>query len=229
MQSFLSWPYFCLFCHSRSDQQRDLCSYCQQALVSPINKCIQCGLALELTYDKHCGRCLKNPPMFDRVIAAMDYSQESAYLLHRFKFHQDFACGRVLANLMEEALLKVYHSNEWPELLIPVPLHYKRLYKRGFNQALSLARHLQLPIRLDYGLIKRIRHTPCQVGLSGQWRKRNLTGAFKVTKNVADKHIAILDDAITSGSTSQCIARELKLAGTKQVDVWCAIRTQKKT
>jgi ComF family protein len=151
---------------------------------------------------------------------------ESAYLLHHFKFQQRFVDGRVLAEILAQKLMLEYHDQTWPDLIVPVPLHYRRLISRGFNQASLLAKNLKLPLSINYRLVKRIRHNPRQVGLSGKLRRRNLRGAFKLTKSVQGLHIALVDDVITTGSTLQAIALELKKAGAKQVDVWCALRAQ---
>ncbi|MDO8954202.1 MAG: ComF family protein [Gammaproteobacteria bacterium] len=220
------FPYKCLLCQSRSDQRRDLCTYCQESMQPAGLRCWGCGRKVEHAENPFCGQCIKAPPAYDRVITALDYAVESAYLLHGFKFHQQFASGRVLAELLEIALCKAYQDRAWPEILLPVPLHYKRLYSRGFNQALAMARNLNVPCSIDYKALKRVRYTPRQVGLSGMRRKRNLRGAFTVNAALTGKHVALIDDVITSGSTLQAICVELKKAGVQRVDVWCAIRTQ---
>jgi ComF family protein len=89
-----------------------------------------------------------------------------------------------------------------------------------------LAKNLNLHSKIDYRLVKRVRHTPRQALLSGKHRRLNLRGAFKSTQPVDGKHIALLDDVITTGSTLHAIAGELKRAGAKQVDVWAVLRTQ---
>jgi ComF family protein len=89
-----------------------------------------------------------------------------------------------------------------------------------------LAKNLNLPVKIDHHLLKRTQHLPSQVGLSGNLRKRNLKNAFAVNKSVRDKHIAIVDDVITTGSTVQAIALQLKKAGARQVDVWAVLRAQ---
>jgi ComF family protein len=170
------FPYQCLLCKCRSDQKRDLCSYCEKQLTDYKNRCAQCGLWLEETEAGICGHCLKFPPAFERVIVASDYFPQSSYLLQQFKFHHRFAEGKVLAALLAQALKQNYQDSAWPDVIVPVPLHYKRLFSRGFNQALLLAKNLKLPIKIDYRLLKRVRHTPRQALLSGKRRRRNLKG-----------------------------------------------------
>jgi ComF family protein len=194
-------------------------------LLQAVPKCQQCGLNLPAPLSL-CGHCLKSPPAYSYVVSAMDYTEESGSLLQRFKFYYDFAAGRVLAELLAEQLEQTYQNKPWPDLIMPVPLHYKRLWRRGFNQALVLARNLKLSIPIDYKSLKRIRHTPRQVGLSGNWRKRNLAQAFAVSKNLCGQTIAILDDVITTGATVNEIAKVLLKAGAKEVVIWCVLRTQ---
>lgn len=115
-----------------------------------------------------------------------------------------------------------------PECIIPVPLHQQRLRERGFNQALELSRIIskQLNIPLNYSLCHRDKATPFQSGLSAKQRKQNLKNAFKVAKNHSYQHVAIFDDVVTTGTTVNELARQLKQSGVRTIEVWAIARTR---
>ena len=117
--------------------------------------------------------------------------------------------------------------SETIDLLVPVPLHPHRLKQRGFNQALELARPLshQLGIPLAESSCLRIRNTEPQQGLKVKARKRNLKNAFIGLSHVRGQHVAIIDDVVTTGTTTNSVARALLNAGAKACDVWCFART----
>ncbi len=113
-----------------------------------------------------------------------------------------------------------------PELIIPVPLHHARYRSRGFNQAIEISRPLSatLKIPMDNHAVKRIINTSSQSELHAKERHKNIRGAFQVKKAINAKHIAIIDDVITTGSTVTELAKVLKRAGVKRVDVWSFAR-----
>ena len=123
-----------------------------------------------------------------------------------------------------------HRKSNLPECIIPVPLHPQRLRVRGFNQALELARIIakQLNIPLNYSLCQRDKSTPFQSGLSAKQRKQNLKNAFIVTKPHAYKHVAIFDDVVTTGTTVNELAKQLKNSGVETIEVWAIARTQNK-
>jgi ComF family protein len=111
------------------------------------------------------------------------------------------------------------------ELIVPVPLHYFRLVRRGFNQSAwltaALSRSSGVPMSVD--ALKRVRATPIQGGLSAEGRRRNVQGAFRVrasrTKLVRERRILLVDDVLTTGATAEACSRVLKRAGARCVDV----------
>jgi ComF family protein len=109
------------------------------------------------------------------------------------------------------------------ELILSVPLHPRRLRQRGFNQSLLLARRVSRThsIPLDFTALRRTRHTEPQTQLSGSERQKNIRGAFEVRRPelIAEKHILLIDDVFTTGSTVQECAKVLLRADAKQVDV----------
>jgi ComF family protein len=155
------------------------------------------------------------------VHAAFTYDAACAPLLARYKFHDDLAAGRSLAELSLPALRGVPR----PEALVPVPLHRQRLRQRGHDQALGLARDwgraLRLPVLVD--ALRRERDTRPQTELDAGERRRNLDGAFRM-HSPCPRHVAVVDDVLTTGSTAAAAVHALRAAGAERVDVWVVAR-----
>ena len=173
-----------------------------------------------------CGRCLQKPPPLDRVHAAFRYGFPVDRLEQRFKFHHDLAAGRELSDAMRPMLVDALAKGERPQAIIAVPLHPKRLRRRGYNQSLELARPLSkaFAIPLLHDILHRIRDIAPQSGLGAQARLRNPRGAFAVGGGALPPHIALVDDVMTTGATLYECARTLKRAGVQRVDAWVAAR-----
>jgi ComF family protein len=145
-----------------------------------------------------------------------------AEAIHRFKYQGASHLAKVLGTFLAE-----YKDPEFPfsdfELILSVPLHPRRLRQRGFNQSLLLARRVRRrhSIPLEITALQRTRHTEPQTQLSGSERQKNIRGAFEVRRPevVAEKHILLVDDVFTTGSTVQECAKVLLRAGAQQVDV----------
>ncbi|MCW8943214.1 MAG: ComF family protein [Sedimenticola sp.] len=201
-----------------------LCRQCHNEL--PINQdcCQRCALPIADKQGNLCGQCLSStsPISFSQI--PFLYADPIDRFIGQFKFTSNLAFGRMLSQLWLD-----HHDPdlELPELLIPVPLHSHRLSERGYNQALELARpiasHFGIPI--DYTCCKRILHNTPQSGLKKQQRKRGIRGAFEVKKRPNAKHISLVDDVVTTGSTVIELARQLKKSGVERIDVWAIART----
>ncbi|MGH8182728.1 MAG: ComF family protein [Rhodanobacteraceae bacterium] len=151
------------------------------------------------------------------------YEWPLAKLEARFKFGGDLAAGRTLATLW----LASRTPTDLPQAIIPVPLHCSRLRRRGYNQALELARplarHFRIPLLRD--ALRRTRATGAQTELTAIQRRRNVRGAFAATFDGAiPEHVALLDDVFTTGATLAECVRVLKRAGAARVDVWALAR-----
>ena len=173
-----------------------------------------------------CEQCLREPPLWQSARSSYHYQSGIKVLMWNFKFHQNFASGKVLAQLWVDDLKQLLTDKTLahPQALIPVPLHWRRQMKRGFNQSEYLAEQLgcALNIKVDSAFCKRIRATRHQSHLSRPERLNNLKGAFKVSSGQTYAHIAIIDDVMTTGSTLSELARCLLHSGqVKQVSVWC--------
>ena len=218
-------PSRCLLCAATAPRGRDLCAGCLDDLPRNLVCCARCALPLAVAAPL-CGACLKREPAYASAWAPFQYGHPLNLLEARFKFRRDLAAGRVLADLLVDAA-RARTMDAWPECLLCVPLHLSRLRERGFNQALELARPLSralgLPLVADM-LVRRL-PTRAQTGLDAKARRQNLRGAFAVRADAGiPRHVAIVDDVMTTGSTLDACARVLGQAGVDRVDVWALAR-----
>jgi ComF family protein len=170
-----------------------------------------------------CGRCLSHPPAFDQTYAPFVHQGAIRHLVGSLKFGSCYKNARLLGLLLAE---HVKQTADRPELILPVPLHKARYRSRGFNQAIEIARTVANELNLPLDLNSCIRHrdTPHQTQLSAQKRRKNLKHAFSLIKPLQVRHVAILDDVMTTGSTVHELAALLKKSGVTQVDVWVCAR-----
>jgi ComF family protein len=149
-------------------------------------------------------------------------------LIQGLKYRRRLAYGRVLGELLARYLKK--RGDSLPEIIIPVPLGTRRYRERGYNQARELAlpihRALGLPLRSD--LIVRQRETLEQATLDRKRRRKNIRGAFALIGTLQARHVAIVDDVVTTGSTVTEIANLLRKAGAQRVEVWAVARAPRK-
>ena len=220
-------PRRCPLCDLRVSQSRALCQACTGDLPWLNNPCSQCGLALGKAEDSYCADCLRDPPAFDHCFAPLVYAPPLDYLIAAFKYRAQLGHGELLADLLIEYLRHCYSQQPWPTRVLPVPLHWRRRLRRGFNQSEILAYRLarQLPIKLDFASCRRLRATAAQQGQTRAQRKHSLRQAFQVQGDFSGQHVAILDDVVTTGSTVNEIAQLLRLAGAARVDIWALART----
>lgn len=226
LQNYLL-PATCVLCQTLTQRSRDLCHACEADLPWLQAACRCCGLAMPATMNSAlCGTCIKQPPPFTSTVALFHYTHPIDRLLTALKFHKQLVYARLLGELLAERV-RQHYGEQLPDCIVPVPLHIKRLRERGFNQALELARPVakELKIKLDFLSCERKKQTMAQSNLPAQQRKHNLKNAFVVKRALTAKHVAILDDVMTTGHTISELSRELQTAGIKRVDVWCCART----
>ena len=210
----------CTLCGSRSPAS--VCASCVNAL--PYVRATGCPhCAIEGPTGLICGTCLAAPRAFDRTVAAFRYAYPLDRLLQSFKFNENLA----LVNLFAEALFAaVQEKQSAPDLIVPLPLARKRLAERGFNQSALLAERVARRMGVPYiaqGLLK-IRDTPPQAGLDRAARLKNVRGAFACEQSLEGKHVAIVDDVMTTGATLSEAARSLKSSGAATVSTWVVAR-----
>lgn len=224
-------PRYCLLCRQATGGGQ-VCTGCRRDLPRCVSCCTLCALPLPTpTRDPaavRCGRCLLHPPPWDAAIAALEYRFPVDRVVCRFKFGRDLCSGELLGRELLHAVLAA--AGEMPDAIVPVPLHRTRYFSRTFNQAELLASRLgrSLEIPTLTRLLLRGRRTRAQSGLDAVARRRNIRGAFRVKRRTArssmPRHIALVDDVLTTGVTLAECTRTLKRSGVKTVCVWVAAR-----
>lgn len=225
-------PPICHICHSfiPDAEKLHICPTCRDKLPlvsSPL--CPICGIPfIGAGGDHRCAACLTNPPHFDMARAPFLYEGSIRDMIHSLKYSRLTHLRAPLALLMLARVREIM-SDHNPHLIIPVPLHRSRLRQRGFNQAVllgtAISRHLSLAMLPD--VLVRTRPTEPQIELSAAERRLNVRGAFKVNRvnHVAGKRILLLDDVMTTGSTMDECAKELKKSGADMVIAATIART----
>ena len=202
------------------------CARCAAALPHNLRACRACAMPLpSATPLSVCAHCLDEAPPQDHSWAAFRYEDPVALALVELKFRGRLAPAHLLGHLMAEALAR--RAAPLPELLIPVPLHARRLRQRGYNQSLELGREVarRLSLRLEPAAARRVRATGEQTRLDAAMRKRNVRGVFAADgARVRGRHVALLDDVITTGATVAELARTLRAAGAARIEAWAVAR-----
>lgn len=228
---WLKYEHFCQLCDERCETDQALCGSCEADLPWLDGQCSVCALPLPAS-GLTCGDCLKCPPTFDHVAVPWRFAFPVDSLITRFKHQSRWPLGRLLAEQLARHLQHAFDEGlPRPDVLLPVPLARKRLRKRGFNQAKMLADWLSpaLAIPVDVQLLQRVQDTQSQQQLDAASRRRNLRQAFHLVDQagLTGRHVAIVDDVLTTGATAEALARLLKRAGAVRVDVYCLARTPK--
>jgi ComF family protein len=216
-----------------------LCQSCREPLGGGAGLCAACWSKLSLIEPPYCARlgipftydagpgllsmeAISAPPAYDRARAAVRYDDIARALMLRFKYGDRLDLTPMMGRWMARAGRELLQE---ADALLPVPLHWRRLWARRFNQSAALARAIsdQCDLPVVDGALKRVRATPQQVGLSKAERADNVQGAFRVPaehkSEVAGRRLVLIDDVLTSGATVDTCARALLRAGAKHVDV----------
>lgn len=208
--------------------QQGICSTCYRQLPPSPVACPRCGLPAAHAHSE-CGRCLQRPPPWQALVAVGDYQPPLTQLIAQLKFHHNTALSVMLARLILLSWLEQRRRRQLirPHLVLPVPLYQRRAWQRGFNQAELLARPLAHWLASDWqpGALRRCRAASVQHQLTARARRRNLRGAFSLEIPVRGRHIALVDDVVTTGSTAGEISRLLLAAGAASVQICCLCRT----
>jgi ComF family protein len=218
-------PHRCLGCGGIVEAAGVLCPACWDALelIGP-PCCEACGLPFE--YDAGpgalCGACTRQPPPFARARAPLLYTEASRKLILSFKHGDRTEAAAAFASWMIRAGAELIED---ADAIVPVPLHWSRLFARRYNQAALLASAIgrRTGIEVLPDILVRHRRTPSQGHLSRKGRRRNVAGAFVVPPGRADRiagqRVLLIDDVMTTGATAAVCARGLRRAGAVSVDV----------
>lgn len=219
-------PQPCLLCGQANSHS--LCRECKQSLPRLDQqpwRCAQCSIPLASDAPL-CGHCLRQPPAFSQCCIPYEYRHPLDFLIHQFKYRRQLASGKQLAQLLLHHCAQVTR----PDFVVPVPMHWRKRWQRGFNQsellAYPVARGLGLPL---VNALQRQQHSHSQKGLSRGERQRNLRRAFDITPRYRARlqgaHIALVDDVVTTTATARCLSELLIKAGARRVDIWALART----
>jgi ComF family protein len=235
----LIYPPRCLICQAfletkkagETDRELHLCEGCSSSFIqitSPL--CPVCGrpFAAGTESDHVCEDCLRKRPFFEKTRAPYLYEGSLLNAIHEFKYAEKTYLATPLG-LILSSFAKTWLHDHRNLLVMPVPLHPKRLRERGFNQSLLLAEKVAMALDagLDFSSLKRIKYTQPQTGLGSEERKKNVRKAFGVSNPhaVKGRDVVLVDDVATTGSTLNECARSLRRAGCRRVFCLVLART----
>lgn len=211
----------CILCNGGDNSGLNICRDCLADLpFHASDQCPQCGLPS--LSNQMCGACIASPPDFDSTRALFRYEYPVSQLLQHYKYQQQL----YLANTFTEMLLARL-PQRLPDLIIPMPLHPKRLSERGFNQSLEIARIIakRLSTPLDYKCCERIKWSLPQASLPLKQRVRNMKGAFQCQRDLSGLNVVMIDDVMTTGASLNALAKAIKAKGAAHVECWVIART----
>jgi len=194
-------------------------------------ECVTCGRPFltghPLDANGRCRLCRAGHYGFDAAFAFGSYEGRLRDLVHLFKY----GGVETLAGPLGRIMMLAYPRGRTFDVVVPMPMHWWRRWRRGFNQSELLAREVGeragLPVA---AAVRRLRHTPPQAGLSGKERRKNVEGAFAIRRpdRVRGKRVLLVDDVLTTGSTASACARALKEAGARYVAVLALARADRR-
>lgn len=222
-------PNHCQLCGVALPPGLPICPPCHAELPANTCCCAHCALPLEaadLPAPRYCRHCQQQPPPYAVLRAPYRYDYPLPGLITAFKYQHRLALGRLLAGLLAEA---VDPAAPPPQLLLPAPLHPRRLRERGFNQAAELTRGLSRVLQIPWQAqrLRRVRHTPPQAHSDREHRLRALRAAYAWSGPMlpAGTRVAIVDDVVTTGATAEAMVAALRQMPGVTVEVWALART----
>ena len=239
-------PGQCLLCLASA--KHSLCMACLDDLPCLGYHCKRCAIPLSATTQQdlsntgliECGSCQAHPPSFDKSFSAFTYAFPIDKLIHEFKNSGNLRLGKLLSVFLIAKLKQNISTSdqELPEYIVPVAMHRSKKLKRRFNQAEFIAKELSHALNTPIiNAFKKIKATPDQHSLNRKQRIENLKGCFKVNSNSgilannnkAIKHVAIVDDVMTTGTTANELSKLLKQYGVEKIEVWSLARTPRQS
>ena len=204
-----------------------MCTHCQCSIPTIESSCSKCSTPL-IIESELCGVCLKQERYWHLCSSAFAYSSHISNLILLFK-HQN---NKKLINYFAQNIFETINESDTEncDFLCPVPMHPKRFALRGFNQSYELTKVLSRITSTPYlNLFSKTQETPQQASLDKKDREVSLKNSFLIKKQflstIRGSHIVLIDDVVTTGATTSELARILKIAKAKRVDVWCIART----
>lgn len=218
-------PQRCALCHAPAHRSA-LCEPCRLALPALPPGCPVC--AQPAGGDAPCGECLRKPPRFAATVAAHAYAFPLDRLIQALKYEHRLELALPLGDALADAVRRAPALVTGVEAVVPLPLSRARQRERGFNQSIEIgrivARRTGLPL---VRCLSRTAHAPPQASLPWRARAGNVRGAFSCDQALAGRHVAVLDDVMTTGATLDAAAAAVIAAGAARVDAWVVARTLK--
>lgn len=218
-------PAWCPGCERMNGRHGAVCAGCWQK-IRFIEKPYCAVLGLPFKTERGEGalspRAMAEQPAFNRLRAVAAFDDIVRDLVHSLKYRDRLDLVPMMARWMARAGAEALAE---ADLVLPVPLHRRRLFRRRFNQSAELARHIARAVNIAYapGLLVRVKNTARQVGLGRKGRTRNVEGAFRVTDAgrlaLAGKRVVLIDDVYTTGATVGAASRALRRAGAADITV----------
>lgn len=221
----LVYPPSCIACAAASGEAHTLCARCWSGIrfiERPYCERLGTPFAVDYGGPLHSPAAIADPPVFERARAVAQYDEPVQALVHRLKYGDRLELARAMGGMMVRAGAELLTD---ADVIVPVPLHRWRLWRRRFNQAMALAARVSegSGVPCDPFLLDRVKHTQSQVGLTKAQRQENLQGAFRVPEDakarLKGKRVLLIDDVLTTGSTANAASRALLRGGAKAVDV----------
>ena len=230
----LFYPALCQACGGKMPKwDRHLCENCLKKIeMRQPPFCIKCGkrLSVESSTITICKDCKISAPYFDRAGSACYYDGILKELVYNFKYKKITSLGEEFAKIIIN-FMKINNLGNLAEIIAPIPMHPKRLFKREVNHADILAKNIAKKLNIHYSgkLLKKIKETAVQTGLGRQKRIKNILGSFSIQNSsiAENKNILLVDDLFTTGSTVNECAKLLRKAGARYIEVIALARGDK--
>lgn len=217
------WPTRCLICLQTvaiTSPIEHLCPSCFELLPWNTPACARCAQPLPMAL-AYCAHCLGKSMRQERSYILFHYTPPISDWIHAAKFEASFIHCRLLSQLLSHTL--AHRSTPWPQRVLPIPLHPRRLRQRGYNQAVEMARTVcaRFEIPMDKQSLQRYRYSQPQSKLALKKRKDNVRDSFQLQRPLNVSHIALLDDVTTSGNTLEAASKALLVQGPLELEYWC--------
>jgi ComF family protein len=221
----LLYPPTCISCQAATGEAHGLCAACWSGIrfiERPFCERLGTPFQVDLGQPLLSPAAIADPPVFGRARAVAEYDGTASLLVHRLKYNDRLELACALGSMMTRAGVELLDE---ADVIVPVPLHRWRLWRRRFNQAMALAKVVsrESGVPCDPSLLARVRRTRRQVGLTKAQRQENLQGAFRVPPEakarLTGRRVLLIDDVLTTGSTANAASRALLRGGAASVDI----------
>lgn len=205
------------------------CPNCQSLLPWLAYGCRICAAPLPpASRARSCGQCQAKPPDYVASCIPFHYRSPIADHIHALKYRGQLHYAVALSHMLADNIAQM--TEPWPDVIIPIPLHWRKIARRGFNQSSEISRVLsrRLGLPLHHAGLIRVKNTRPQTGLAEKTRRANIRNAFQYHPDLRARnihHVALVDDVVTSGSTVRAAARVLVRGGVQRVTVWALAKT----